>query len=138
MNKRIKCFLQLDAVFACLSIASFSHADMNKVMALISSPASAPTVKRCEGNINCNAFVAISKEWQIIPKGDRLRYFIYSADLNAMIREGKDLKEQQLIDIDDFAYQVFDYHAENGNDRWLYVKGLAVLKYVQRTQFTSQ
>lgn len=138
MNKRIKCFLQSGAVFACLSIASFSHADMNKVMTLINSPASAPAVKRCEGNINCNAFVAISKEWQIIPKGDRLRYFIYSADLNAMIREGKDLKEQQLIDIDDFAYQVFDNQAENGNDRWLYVKGLAVLKYVQRTQFSSQ
>ncbi|MCU4316391.1 hypothetical protein KTH46_15360 [Acinetobacter bereziniae] len=138
MNKRIKCFLQSGAVFACLSIPSFSHADMNKVMMLINSPASAPAVKRCEGNINCNAFVAISKEWQIIPKGDRLRYFIYSADLNAMIREGKDLKEQQLIDIDDFAYQVFDNQAENGNDRWLYVKGLAVLKYVQRTQFSSQ
>ncbi|WP_419819725.1 hypothetical protein [Acinetobacter sp.] len=138
MNKRIKCFLQSCAVFACLSIASFSHADMNKVMTLINSPASAPAVKRCEGNINCNTFVAISKEWQIIPKGDRLRYFIYSADLNAMIREGKDLKEQQLIDIDDFAYQVFDNQAENGNDRWLYVKGLAVLKYVQRTQFASQ
>jgi len=138
MNKRIKCFLQSCAVFACLSITSFSHADMNKVMTLINSPASAPAVKRCEGNINCNAFVAISKEWQIIPKGDRLRYFIYSADLNAMIREGKDLKEQQLIDIDDFAYQVFDNQAENGNDRWLYVKGLAVLKYVQRTQFSSQ
>lgn len=138
MNNRIKRFLQSGAVFACLSVTSVCHADMNQIMALINTPAKAPEVKRCEGNINCNAFVAISKQWQIIPKGDRLRYFIYSADLNAMIREGKDLKEQQLIDIDDFAYQVFDNQAENGNDRWLYVKGLAVLKYVQRTQFSSQ
>lgn len=97
-----------------------------------------PTVKRCDGNVNCNAFVALSREWQLIPKGDRLRYFIYSGDLNAMIREGKNLKEQKLIDLDDFAYQVFDYHAENFNDRWLYIKGLAVLKYVQRTQFDPQ
>ncbi|MCG7220103.1 hypothetical protein [Acinetobacter sp. AG3] len=138
MNKRIKCFLRSGAVFTCLSIGSVCHADINQVMTLINTPANAPVVKRCEGNINCNAFVAISKQWQIIPKGDRLRYFIYSADLNAMIREGKDLKEPKLMDIDDFAYQVFDYHAENGNDRWLYVKGLAVLKYVQRTQFSSQ
>ncbi|EOR09496.1 hypothetical protein F896_00988 [Acinetobacter genomosp. 15BJ] len=138
MNNRIKCFLRSGAVFTSLSITSVCHADMNQVMALINTPANAPVVKRCEGNINCNAFVAISKQWQIIPKGDRLRYFIYSADLNAMIREGKDLKEPKLMDIDDFAYQVFDYHAENGNDRWLYVKGLAVLKYVQRTQFSSQ
>lgn len=110
MNNRIKAFLKYSAVAACLSITSLCHADMNKVMAFINEPSSAPTVKRCEGNVNCNAFVAISREWQIIPKDDRLRYYIYSGDLNALIREGKDLKEQKLIDIDDFAYQVFDYH----------------------------
>lgn len=109
MNNRIKAFLQYSAVTACLSIPPLCHADMNKVMALINEPSSAPTIKRCEGNVNCNAFVAISREWQIIPKDDRLRYYIYSGDLNALIREGKDLKEQRLIDIDDFAYQVFDY-----------------------------
>ena len=138
MNKQIKTFLQYGAIAACLSISSLSHADMNQVMALINNPSTAPVVKRCEGNVNCNAFVALSKQWQIIPKDDPLRYFIYSGDLNALIREGKDLHEQQLLDLDDFAYQVFDYHAENFNDRWLYVKGLSVLKYVQRTQFAAQ
>lgn len=138
MNKPIKAFFKCSAIAVCLSTATLSHADMNQVMTLINDPSSAPTVKRCDGNMNCNAFVALSREWQIIPKGDRLRYFIYSGDLNAMIREGKDLKEQNLIELDDFAYQVFDYHAENFNDRWLYIKGLAVLKYVQRTQFDPQ
>ena len=138
MNKQIKTFLQYGAIAACLSVSSLSHADMNQVMALINNPSTAPVVKRCEGNVNCNAFVALSKQWQIIPKDDPLRYFIYSGDLNALIREGKDLHEQQLLDLDDFAYQVFDYRAENFNDRWLYVKGLSVLKYVQRTQFTAQ
>ena len=138
MNKQIKTFLQYGAIAACLSISSLSHADMNQVMALINNPSTAPVVKRCEGNVNCNAFVALSKQWQIIPKDDPLRYFIYSGDLNALIREGKDLHEQQLLDLDDFAYQVFDYRAENLNDRWLYVKGLSVLKYVQRTQFAAQ
>lgn len=138
MNKQIKTFLQYGAIAACLAVSSLSHADMNQVMALINNPSTAPVVKRCEGNVNCNAFVALSKQWQIIPKDDPLRYFIYSGDLNALIREGKDLHEQQLLDLDDFAYQVFDYRAENFNDRWLYVKGLSVLKYVQRTQFTAQ
>ena len=138
MNKQIKTFLQYGAIAACLSVSSLSHADMNQVMALINNPSTAPVVKRCEGNVNCNAFVALSKQWQIIPKDDPLRYFVYSGDLNALIREGKDLHEQQLLDLDDFAYQVFDYHAENFNDRWLYVKGLSVLKYVQRTQFAAQ
>lgn len=138
MNKQIKTFLQYGAIAACLSISSLSHADMNQVMALINNPSTAPVVKRCEGNVNCNAFVALSKQWQIIPKDDPLRYFIYSGDLNALIREGKDLHEQQLLDLDDFAYQVFDYRAENFNDRWLYVKGLSVLKYVQRTQILRE
>ena len=138
MNKQIKTFLQYGAIAVCLSGSSLSHADMNQVMALINNPSTAPVVKRCEGNVNCNAFVALSKQWQIIPKDDPLRYFIYSGDLNALIREGKDLHEQQLLDLDDFAYQVFDYRAENFNDRWLYVKGLSVLKYVQRTQFAAQ
>lgn len=138
MNKQIKTFLQYGAIAACLSVSSLSHADMNQVMALINNPSTAPVVKRCEGNVNCNAFVAISKQWQIIPKDDPLRYFIYSGDLNALIREGKDLHEQQLLDLDDFAYQVFDYRAENFNDRWLYVKGLSVLKYVQRTQILRE
>ena len=138
MNKQIKTFLQYGAIAACLAGSSLSHADMNQVMALINNPSTAPVVKRCEGNVNCNAFVALSKQWQIIPKDDPLRYFVYSGDLNALIREGKDLHEQQLLDLDDFAYQVFDYRAENFNDRWLYVKGLSVLKYVQRTQFAAQ
>ena len=138
MNKQIKTFLQYGAIAACLSISSLSHADMNQVMALINNPSTAPVVKRCEGNVNCNAFVALSKQWQIIPKDDPLRYFVYSGDLNALIREGKDLHEQQLLDLDDFAYQVFDYRAENFNDRWLYVKGLSVLKYVQRTQILRE
>ena len=138
MNKQIKTFLQYGAIAVCLSGSSLSHADMNQVMALINNPSTAPVVKRCEGNVNCNAFVALSKQWQIIPKDDPLRYFIYSGDLNALIREGKDLHEQQLLDLDDFAYQVFDYRAENFNDRWLYVKGLSVLKYVQRTQILRE
>lgn len=89
MNSQIKIFLQYSAVVACFSITSLCHADINQVIALINTPSAAPVIRRCEGNINCNAFVAISKQWQLIPKNDRLRYFIYSGDLNALIREGK-------------------------------------------------
>lgn len=139
MNHSIKALLQCTAVAGCISFASLSHADMNQVMALINDPSSAPQVRRCQENVNCNAFVAISKQWQVIPKDDPLRYYIYSADLNAILREGdKGLNEQKLRDIDEFAYHLFDYNAENFNDRWMYVKGLTVLKYVQRTQFDPQ
>ena len=139
MNNFIKTLLQCTAVAGCMSFASLSHADMNQVMALINDPSSAPQVRRCYENVNCNAFVAISKQWQVIPKDDPLRYYIYSGDLNAMLREGdKGLNEQKLKDMDEYAYHLFDYNAENFNDRWMYVKGLTVLKYVQRTQFDPQ
>ena len=138
MNKPIKTALHAGVMAACLSLSSLSHADMNQVMALINDPTTAPVVKRCEDNVNCNAFVAISKQWQVIPKDDPLRYYIYSGDLNALIQDGNDLNEQGLRDINDFAYQVFDNRAENFNDRWLYIKGLCVLKYVQRTQFSAR
>lgn len=134
MNYSIKTLLQGTAVASCMLLTSVSHADMSQVMALINDPAIAPAVRRCDNNPNCNAFVAISKQWQVIPKDDPLRYYIYSGDLNALIIEGKDLHDPKLQEIDDLAYQIFDYNAENFNDRWLYIKGLTVLKYVQRMQ----
>ena len=109
MNSQIKIFLQYSAVIAYFSITSLCHADMNQVIALINTPSSAPVIRRCESNINCNAFVAISKQWQLIPKNDRLRYFIYSGDLNALIREGKDLKEQKLIDKENIDISTMDW-----------------------------
>ncbi|WHP05118.1 hypothetical protein QLH32_13925 [Acinetobacter corruptisaponis] len=109
MNHSIKTLLQYTAVAGCMSFASLSHADMNQVMALINDPSSAPQVRRCYENVNCNAFVAISKQWQVIPKDDPLRYYIYSGDLNAMLREGdKGLNEQKLKDMDEYAYHLFD------------------------------
>ncbi|MBC9229047.1 hypothetical protein HI850_006850 [bacterium SPL81] len=137
MNYSIKTLLQGTAVASCLLFTSLTHADMSQVMALINDPATAPAVRRCDNNPNCNAFVAISKQWQVIPKDDPLRYYIYSGDLNALIIEGKDLHDPKLQEIDDLAYQIFDYNAENFNDRWLYIKGLTVLKYVQRMQSTQ-
>ncbi|MFW2162748.1 hypothetical protein ACG93T_15470 [Acinetobacter beijerinckii] len=137
MNYSIKTLLQGTAVASCTLFTSLSHADMSQVMALINDPATAPAVRRCDNNPNCNAFVAISKQWQVIPKDDPLRYYIYSGDLNALIIEGKDLHDPKLQEIDDLAYQIFDYNAENFNDRWLYIKGLTVLKYVQRMQSTQ-
>ena len=83
MNKHIKTFLQYGAIAACLSISNLSHADMSQVMALVNDPSTAPVVKRCEGNVNCNAFVAISKQWQIIPKDDPLRFFMAECPFKA-------------------------------------------------------
>jgi len=140
MNNLIKPFLQGCALLACLSSAPHVHADLNRVMALINDPSQAPKIRRCQLKANCNAFVAISKEWQIIPKDDPLRYFIYSNDMRGLIHEnqGKNLKNQRLKEIDEFAFYTFDQNAENLNDYWLYLKGLVVLQYIERTQPSFQ
>ncbi|MDH0031531.1 MULTISPECIES: hypothetical protein [unclassified Acinetobacter] len=136
MNKHVKPFLQGSVLMACLFSATHVHADLNRVMALINDPSQAPEIRRCQGKANCNAFVAISKEWQVIPKGDPLRYFIYSNDMQGLIHEGqgKNLKNQRLREIDELPFYLFDQSAENPNDYWLYLKGLVVLQYIERTQ----
>lgn len=38
------------------------------MMKVYKNPLSAPKVATCKGNINCNAFTALAKQWQEIPK----------------------------------------------------------------------
>jgi hypothetical protein len=92
MNNQIKAFLQCSAVAACMSFTSLSHADIKSMNQFYNNPASAPKVTRCKGNINCNAFYALSKEWQVIPKnykldGYRLRSFIEDNDGDSLNRD---------------------------------------------------
>ncbi len=140
MNNKLKAVLHSSAMCFALLGASLCHADLNRVMSLINDPTQAPIVRRCQNKVECNAFVAISKEWQIIPKDDPLRYFIYSNDLQGLRREGqgKNLKSQKLKEIEEYAAYIFEQTADNPNDYWMYLKGLVVLQYIERTQFNSQ
>lgn len=63
----MKDFLQGGAIMACLFGATLSHADVKSMAKIYNSPQTAPKTQRCKGNQNCNAFYALSKQWQSIP-----------------------------------------------------------------------
>ena len=139
MNNRIKAFLQCSAVAACMSFSSLSHADAKSMTQFYNNPASAPKVTRCKGNVNCNAFFALSKEWQVIPKnykleGYNLRSFIEDNDGDSLNRDFAPPQKDRAYQILEAGAFTFKEKARNDADFLIFVKGLAVLHYIDRGQ----
>ncbi|WP_201535284.1 hypothetical protein [Psychrobacter ciconiae] len=64
--------LKLAFGFSFCAVVSISHADMAKMNQYYNNPKSAPKVKMCKGNQNCNAFYALSRQWKSIPNNYRV------------------------------------------------------------------
>ena len=58
-----KIFIGLAAMF--ISISSF--AGLPEMMKIYKNPKSAPKISACKGDIYCNGFIALSKQWKDIP-----------------------------------------------------------------------
>lgn len=139
MNNIIKTILQCSAVATCLSLTSLSHADVKSMNQFYNNPASAPKVTRCKGNVNCNAFYALSKEWQVIPKnykldGYNLRSFIEDNDGDGLNRDFAPPQQDRAYQILEAGAFTFKEKARNDADLLIFVKGLAVLHYIDRGQ----
>lgn len=139
MNNIIKTILQCSAVATCLSLTSLSHADVKSMNQFYNNPASAPKVTRCKGNVNCNAFYALSKEWQVIPKNYKLsdynlRSFIEDNDGDGLYRGFAPPYKGNSTEILDAGAFTFKEKARNDADFLIFVKGLAVLHYIDRGQ----
>ncbi|WP_353164068.1 hypothetical protein [Acinetobacter guillouiae] len=136
MNKRIKLFLQSSALSVVLFSASHSYADINSALKVYNTPSSAPKVARCQGDQYCNAFYALSKEWQIIPKNYKLgnynlRQFITDNDGYGLNRGFAPPHKKFATEISDTGATVFNEKARNDADFLIFVKGLAVLHYLE-------
>lgn len=80
MNKKASVFL------ASLLFASPIYANnFETMMNIYNNPKSAPKAKMCKGNAYCNAFVALSKQWQNIPNNYRYKG---QYDIKASARKG--------------------------------------------------
>ena len=137
MNNRIHAFIKCSAVAACLSLTSLSHAEVKSMNQFYNNPASAPKVTRCKGDVYCNAFYALSKQWQVIPKhyqlsGYQLRSFIEDNDGEGLSRGFTPPQQDRAYQILEAGEKVFNEKARNDADRLVYVKGLAVLHYIDR------
>lgn len=136
MNNRINVFLQCSAITACLLGATSSYADIRSASKIYNNPASAVKVTRCQGDQYCNAFYALAKEWQIIPKnyklrGYNLRSFIDENDGYGLNRGFSPPYKKHATEILNAGDVTFNENARNDADHLVFVKGLAVLHYLE-------
>ena len=136
MNTAMKTFLQGSAIATCLFGATLSHADVKSMTKTYNSPQTAPKVQRCKGNQNCNAFYALSKQWQSIPNnfttyGDNIKDYAKVGDGYGLWK-GTSFKKQRSIDLSQAAEPIF-YNAGGASkaDERIFAQGLAVLIYLE-------
>lgn len=70
------------------SISSF--AGLPEMMKVYNNPKSAPKIATCKGDIYCNSFIALSKQWKDIPNSYRYR----GEDIKAYAKDGATYDEQ--------------------------------------------
>ena len=136
MNTAMKTFLQGSAIATCLFGATLSHAYVKSMTKIYNSPQTAPKVQRCKGDQNCNAFYALSKQWQSIPNNFRLNGFNIKADAKAGdgygLWKGFNLKTDRARSLAEAGDEVF-FGGGSGSkaDERIFAQGLAVLIYLE-------
>ncbi|WP_353171869.1 hypothetical protein [Acinetobacter rudis] len=130
MNK----LLRLLVAASCATVVSNSYADLNSMQKVYNNPNLAPKVQRCKGDQNCNAFYALSKEWQFIPNNYRLSGFdvkAYARKSDAYgLRKGFGFETEKAADIALAGEDVFYHGSKSRADEKLVAQGLAVLLYL--------
>lgn len=136
MNTLIKTALHSSALLACLFTASVSHADVKSMTQIYNNPQIAPKVQRCKSNQNCNAFYALSKQWQSIPEnfkisGMKLKPYAKSGDGYGLWK-GFTLNSSRAIALSDAGDAVFySGGSSSAADERIFAQGLAVLLYLE-------
>lgn len=59
---------------SCAAVFSVSHADVATMNKYYKNSSIAPQIKRCQGDQDCNAFYALSKQWQSVPNCFKTSY----------------------------------------------------------------
>lgn len=134
MNALIKTCLHSSVLLAGLFTATLSHADVNSMTKIYHNPQTAPKVQRCQGNQHCNAFYALSKDWQSIPNHFRLNGFNIKADAKAGdgygLWKGFNFKSDRALRLAEAGDAVFGGSSNKADER-IFAQGLAVLLYLE-------
>ena len=106
------------------------------MMKLYNQPETAPATAECKGDILCNAFVALAKQWQAIPhnyryKGFDIRQQAAQGD-GYGLNKGYTLNTQRAIALSEASETVFYAGGAKGKDQErIFAQGLAVLLYLE-------
>lgn len=108
----------------------------NTMLKYFNNPTSAPKVAECKGNQNCNAFVALAKQWQSIP--NNYRYHSFNIKKEASIGNGYGLykgysvSSERGMALQDAGYNVFYDGGSKGKAKErIFAQGTAVLLYIE-------
>ena len=124
------------ALLLLLGMSAISHAGLPEMMKIYRNPQLAPAVAKCQKNVYCNAFVALSKQWQAIPNA--YRYHGFNIKQDARIGDGYGLKKgfslqtDRSIALSEAGDVVFyDGGGKGAANERVFAQGLAVLLYIE-------
>ncbi len=131
----MKKFILPSSLFISLFSISAS-AGLPEMMDIYNNPKSAPKVQACKGDMYCNAFTALSKQWQSIPKN--YRYHGFNIRRDAQIGDGYGLykgfyfNQERSIDLVEGGYPVYyNGGSKSKSQEKIFAQGLAVLLYIE-------
>lgn len=125
--------------FVLIMISASSFAGLPEMMKVYNNPKSTPKIAACKGDIYCNGFIALSKQWPSIPKAYRYHGFDIRADAKSNISYDE---QGRGIGLDNGFYFYKDRTQKfvEGADKYIETKGqtsdnheggLAVLLYIE-------
>lgn len=119
-----------------------TFANFNTMMKYYNNPALAPKVKQCKGDVMCNGFVALAKQWKSIP--NHYRYvsssgYAYDVKKDAEKGDGYGLNKGGLVPIADRSQPFFEagdkYFYDGGSktraQERIFAQGIVVLLYIE-------
>lgn len=132
----MKKYLKLLLGISCVTVISSSYADVTTMQKIYNNPQTAAKVQKCKGNQNCNAFYALSQQWQSIPNNFKIGSF----KIKNYAREGDGygLVKGFSPPSSDRGYDIFEARetvfyrggAASKTDERTFAQGLAVLLYL--------
>lgn len=121
-------------LLSLLVISTSTFADLSAMMKIYNNPQLAPKVPVCKKDTNCNAFVALSKQWQAIP--DTYRYSGFDIKKQARqgdgygLNKGYSFYKERSVEIGEAGTENF-YYNDGPTRETLLARGLAVLLYIE-------
>ena len=131
-------FLKAIIGMSFAAVFTVSHADVATMNKYYNNPNLAPKVKRCQGDQDCNAFYALSKQWKSIPSCFKTAYGKdCTTKKEAQRGNGYSLWKGASFNktrSSDLAYAAEDVFYGGGGaskaDERIFAEGLAVLYYL--------
>lgn len=128
-------------LLVCTCLSAQSMAVLPEMMQFFHHPASAPPVPACQGNVSCDAFTALAKQWHAIPSSYRYHGFDIRQQAKMGdaygLNKGYSLQTERARELadNDASHSAYSVYYAGGSKspayEKIYARGLAVLLYIE-------